>query len=567
MDHRFVVQAGNSSFLPARLSVHPGDRVTIELASSDVVHGLRIDGYDVEVAADPGQPASLSFVADRPGTFRIRCSITCGPLHPFMVAELAVGYDVSFARTAGIVALAAAAGLAAGRRASGRGSARLDLLRSPLVRSILKSRWPQWIVSIALLGGFLLAVGAGLAGTSVGNRNFATVGVWILWWAVLIWVAIPLLGRGWCSVCPLPLPAEWLQRRSVLGPGSAGPLGWNLRWPRRLRTLWPSIGLFSLLAVFSVPILTQPRVTALVLLALALAAVAVGLVFERRTFCRFLCPIGGFVGLYAQVAPLGLRPMNASLCASCREKPCYRGGANGYGCPWLVFPGALNRNVNCGLCLECLRTCPSENLAIHVRGPGEELMVPAGNWDEAFKTLAMLAAAIAYAAVLFGLGGAIKAAASQPGTGAWFAYAAALLGFLFLFVPGGFALAVGASRRLSRSRAPFRGTFTALSRALVPVGLTSWVAFCLAFVPPNLPSVGLVLGDPFGWGWSLLGLGAGWDPGLLGGAGLLQAAVLGIGVFSTARVACELSARFRLTPVPVVAFAVAAALALQWQLG
>jgi len=74
-----------SERLPVRARSHPresGDHVTIDLVSTDVVHGLYLDGYDLNVTADPGQTATLSFVADRSGSFRFRCSVTCGALHP-----------------------------------------------------------------------------------------------------------------------------------------------------------------------------------------------------------------------------------------------------------------------------------------------------------------------------------------------------------------------------------------------------------------------------------------------------------------------------------------------------
>ena len=87
----FHIEAGDFAYSPAVLQVNPGDQVTIELASTDVVHGLYIDGYDISVEADPGQPATLTFTADRPGTFRLRCSVTCGALHPFMTGKLRVG--------------------------------------------------------------------------------------------------------------------------------------------------------------------------------------------------------------------------------------------------------------------------------------------------------------------------------------------------------------------------------------------------------------------------------------------------------------------------------------------
>jgi cytochrome c oxidase subunit II len=102
----FHIEAGNFAYSPAVLQVNPGDRVTIELTSTDVVHGLYVDGYDVSVTADPGQPATLSFTADRSGTFRLRCSVTCGALHPFMAGKLQVGSNLLYWRGIGLAFVA-----------------------------------------------------------------------------------------------------------------------------------------------------------------------------------------------------------------------------------------------------------------------------------------------------------------------------------------------------------------------------------------------------------------------------------------------------------------------------
>jgi heme/copper-type cytochrome/quinol oxidase subunit 2 len=90
-ERHFRIEAGRFQYLPAAMTVNSGDHVTIDLVATDVVHGLYIDGYDLNVVADPGQTASLSFVADQAGTFRLRCSIPCGALHPFMIGKLHVG--------------------------------------------------------------------------------------------------------------------------------------------------------------------------------------------------------------------------------------------------------------------------------------------------------------------------------------------------------------------------------------------------------------------------------------------------------------------------------------------
>jgi heme/copper-type cytochrome/quinol oxidase subunit 2 len=110
------VQAAQFAFAPAELSVNPGDTVTLELVSADVVHGLYVDQYDVGVEADPGQPSRLTFVADKPGSFRIRCNVACGQYHPFMIGRLTVGTPIAFWRAAGLALLAMAAILIAAVR-------------------------------------------------------------------------------------------------------------------------------------------------------------------------------------------------------------------------------------------------------------------------------------------------------------------------------------------------------------------------------------------------------------------------------------------------------------------
>ena len=101
----FRVEAGQFAYFPSVLEVNPGDTLTIELASTDVVHGLYLDGYGVSVTADPGQTASLTFTADRSGSFRFRCNVTCGALHPFMIGKLQVGPNTWLWRAIGLTLL------------------------------------------------------------------------------------------------------------------------------------------------------------------------------------------------------------------------------------------------------------------------------------------------------------------------------------------------------------------------------------------------------------------------------------------------------------------------------
>jgi heme/copper-type cytochrome/quinol oxidase subunit 2 len=104
-ERAFQIEARQFVYSPSELKVNPGDTVTIHLLSTDVVHGLYVDGYDISIEADPGQSATLTFVADKPGSFRFRCNVTCGAMHPFMIGKLSVGTNAWLYRSLGLAAL------------------------------------------------------------------------------------------------------------------------------------------------------------------------------------------------------------------------------------------------------------------------------------------------------------------------------------------------------------------------------------------------------------------------------------------------------------------------------
>lgn len=111
-EHHITLQARMFAYEPSIIRVNRGDRVVMDLAPEDVVHGLYIDGYGVQVDAEPGQTKRVEFVADRAGKFRFRCSVSCGALHPFMIGELVVGPNVPYWRGLALTLLAAVGVLA-----------------------------------------------------------------------------------------------------------------------------------------------------------------------------------------------------------------------------------------------------------------------------------------------------------------------------------------------------------------------------------------------------------------------------------------------------------------------
>ena len=114
-----VIKARQYAFEPSRLEVNRGDRITIRLETADVTHGFYLEGYDIDAKVRPDMAAfwlrrpsqdqqeyeeveEISFVADRTGKFRYRCSITCGTMHPFMQGELIVRPNYLFPGSVGL---------------------------------------------------------------------------------------------------------------------------------------------------------------------------------------------------------------------------------------------------------------------------------------------------------------------------------------------------------------------------------------------------------------------------------------------------------------------------------
>ncbi len=104
--HHVEIDSTQYEFAPGRLHVNQGDTVVITLTASDVVHGFYLDGYGIEQRVEPGVSQVIEFVADQRGKFRFRCSVSCGPLHPFMIGELIVGPNVLFWRVIGVALIA-----------------------------------------------------------------------------------------------------------------------------------------------------------------------------------------------------------------------------------------------------------------------------------------------------------------------------------------------------------------------------------------------------------------------------------------------------------------------------
>jgi hypothetical protein len=357
------------------------------------------------------------------------------------------------------------------------------------------------------------------------------------------------------------MPGEWLQNGGILQPRGGTGLGLGKRWPRFLKGSWMQAGGFLLIGLFGAMTLTSAKITAIVLLFILILALALSLVFERRSFCNYLCPIGGFTGLYALAGPVELRVKDVDICAAHSEKTCYTA------CPWGQYPLALKSSANCGLCMECLRVCPSDNIAVNLRPWGSDLGPKTKHrLDEAFLGLVMLASALVDSAVFLGPWGQLKSAAYSIGSPDWFLFSGSFLLTALGILPGLYLGATWAANRLRATHANLRQSLAHYSQVLVPLGLMAWIAFTISFAFVKFGYVLPVVSDPLGWGWNLIGLSKTAGVGEATSFSLiLQVAILMVGLFWASRVACRISETIR-QAAPLIAFSGLFTLAMLWLL-
>ena len=115
----YNISARRYAFNPERIVVNKGDKITVRLKATDVTHGFFLEDYDIDCKVRPQcddflfrhpsltdefeKVSEFSFVADKIGKFRYRCSTTCGAFHPFMQGELIVKPNVYFNVSVGML--------------------------------------------------------------------------------------------------------------------------------------------------------------------------------------------------------------------------------------------------------------------------------------------------------------------------------------------------------------------------------------------------------------------------------------------------------------------------------
>jgi len=244
--------------------------------------------------------------------------------------------------------------------------------------------WTRTIVLAGFLGAILFCLAAPASPAGLWSNTF----VWSIWEPVIFGLFL-LAGALWCTICPLSHAGRLASRLGSLGLPPP-------RWLRGRGDLWiPAAGFVAILAAERVFHMTgNPRATALMLLCLIFGAIVLGLLLERETWCRHLCPLGRLAVSLAPAAPLFVAADRKRCASTCTTHECFKGSAEGEGCPVFHHPLMVSEAHHCKLCGDCLSTCPHASTTPWIRPPlsGAWRLRGSGSYPAAFAYVLLLAA-------------------------------------------------------------------------------------------------------------------------------------------------------------------------------
>ena len=85
-----TITAHRFAYEPNLITVRKGEPVTIELGSSDRLHGFVLAAFGIRLDASPDGRSRVTFTPQQAGTFLFHCDIFCGDGHEDMVGHLVV---------------------------------------------------------------------------------------------------------------------------------------------------------------------------------------------------------------------------------------------------------------------------------------------------------------------------------------------------------------------------------------------------------------------------------------------------------------------------------------------
>lgn len=367
---------------------------------------------------------------------------------------------------------------------------RFDLLRVPVIGPLLRARYGRMGLQSISFVITVLVIADAFRGPRMAAMNLAGILPWTYIRAFGV-IALLIAGNFFCMTCPFMLPRELGHRLGLA----------RFRWPRALRSKWIAVALILLFfwSYEAFGIWSHPLRTAWLLIVYFAAALLVDTFFSGASFCKYICPLGQFNFTGSLLSPLSLEARSKSVCNSCATHDCIAGNQRQRGCELELYMPAKVGNMDCTLCMDCVKACPYDNIGLFARVPASDLLIDpprssvrrlSSRTDIAVLALVVVAGAFGSAAVMVA-----PVAAALDRAGNWIAthspahwlsptllsglavigITAAIVALIFLLGLAGVRLSLSGAH----PRPAGKETFCRLSLALLPLGLAMWAAHLL----------------------------------------------------------------------------------------
>jgi polyferredoxin len=531
---------------PYVIRCNRGDTLHLTFSTNDTGHSFFLQEFDMDVkispssdivseykANDPTVPPvitkNVTLITRHPGIFNYlvsksnyRCHVWCGPMHAFEQGKLII-----LPNTLLILSLGSLLGMLFiwVRAIFNTGSGKYEttpnekkgykdiLNKSGLLRRIVVSRYTQAVLTILTMVMIYIVILTSVFGTKVSGRNLGVLLMWAIWLFAIVAIITPFLGRFWCTICPLPFFGDLIQRKSFFAPLTGKTKNFNnkfsglfLKWPESLKNDWLRLVVFLMLATFSTTLVATPIVSGITVLMLIIVPTIMSGIWELRSFCRYVCPVSVFVGPFSRMSILALRNKSQEVCDKCKANYCENGNANGWACPYGLNAGKISENSDCGLCLECIRSCTYNNISIYKRPFAAEKGTR--NLSEAWMSMATFTISIIYCILYLGPWPVVRDYVNildKHNWGLFGIYSLIVWGLVLIIVPAILYFLSFLGKTLSGTEKNTREIFLEYAGSLLPFALLNWIAFVIPMLFVNVTFIKQSFSDPFGWGWDFFG--------------------------------------------------------------
>jgi polyferredoxin len=530
---------------PYVIRCNRGDTLLLTFSTDDTGHSFFLQEFDMDVKISPSSdevtvfrtsdPTSkpvitkeVSLIAKHSGIYNYivsksnyRCHVWCGPMHAFEQGKLILLPNTLLVFSLGsligiffIWLIAIFKNVRQENTGSKEKEGYRDLLKEHgLLRRLITSRYTQAALTIITMVMIYIVILTSVFGTKVSGRNIGVLLMWAIWLFALVAVITPFFGRFWCTICPLPFFGDLIQRRSFFNPIKGKTKIYNnkfsglfLKWPEWLKNDWLRLFVFLVLATFSTTLVATPFVSGVTVIMLMVVPTLMSGIWELRAFCRYMCPVSVFVGPFSRMSTLSLRNKSQEVCNQCKPHYCEKGNTSGWACPYGLNVGKIKENSDCGLCLECLRSCTYNNVSLYSRPFASEK--GSRNLSEGWMTMASFTISIIYCILYLGPWPVVRDYVNimdKQNWGLFGIYSLIMWTFVLVIVPGIIYFLSYAGIRLSKNSRSVKQVFLENAGSLLPFTLLNWIAFVIPMLFVNVTFIKQSLSDPFGWGWDFFG--------------------------------------------------------------